>query len=565
MKKIRHILLIFILIQLICQLYTVNCKLLYAQDTFLGVKGRTRINNLQFDGSTSVYPATPVEGELFYRSDLNFLKYFDGREWRDFGAGPKTIASQFVASSTSPNSAGADFVCDGTSDQVEIQSAINALAATGGAVYLSEGAFNISGSINITGTNPNITIVGAGKGTILNVVTAGVNVFDVGSQVSGIIIEQLCIDGNSTAGAGIRFTRVTDSAIDNVWIQDIADGVRLRSSSNNTLTNSHFVNSCIYLEESTAGVFTQFNAISNNSLQGSASNALILVYKANNNIISGNNVQQNTSAAGILVQNGGNNIIIDNNIYNNSQEGIFLTSASASGVARFTVISGNSIWGNQRAGIRLDRGNVAWPGARDNLISSNSIYNNGAGGAYDGINLAADNDRNLIAFNRLEDSSGTGYGINIAAATSEENYLVENLIDGLGYASRLVYDLGTNTRYTDKLKLAFEKIEINPTNWANFYFTDPDAINRLHLTTYPVTFAVINMNYDIVLTNALENGRAPGDILIILNASTKFLRFQDCANIEIEGTGQLNLYQYDSIKFIWNGAKWLEMETVNIP
>ncbi len=45
----------------------------------------------------------------------------------------------------------ADAVCDGTDDQVQINAAITAVAATGGLVLLSEGTFTIGGAIAITG------------------------------------------------------------------------------------------------------------------------------------------------------------------------------------------------------------------------------------------------------------------------------------------------------------------------------------------------------------------------------------------------------------------------------
>ena len=47
----------------------------------------------------------------------------------------------------------ADYVCDGTADNVEIQAAIDALPSTGGKVSLSEGTFNLAATINIAEAN----------------------------------------------------------------------------------------------------------------------------------------------------------------------------------------------------------------------------------------------------------------------------------------------------------------------------------------------------------------------------------------------------------------------------
>ncbi|MEN6514449.1 MAG: hypothetical protein ABFC82_10965, partial [Methanoculleus sp.] len=52
-----------------------------------------------------------------------------------------------ASDSTSTAKAQADYVCDGSNDQAEIQNAINALPAGGGTVQLTEGTFNCAGSI----------------------------------------------------------------------------------------------------------------------------------------------------------------------------------------------------------------------------------------------------------------------------------------------------------------------------------------------------------------------------------------------------------------------------------
>lgn len=65
----------------------------------------------------------------------------------------------------------ADYVCDGTADNVEIQAAIDALPSTGGKVSLSEGTFNLAATINIAEANAEkgITLEGQGYGTILKI------------------------------------------------------------------------------------------------------------------------------------------------------------------------------------------------------------------------------------------------------------------------------------------------------------------------------------------------------------------------------------------------------------
>lgn len=64
---------------------------------------------------------------------------------------------------TAKSKASSDYVCDGTSDEVEIQAAVTELATTGGCVELSEGTFTLSDSITIN--QDNIWLRGMGWST----------------------------------------------------------------------------------------------------------------------------------------------------------------------------------------------------------------------------------------------------------------------------------------------------------------------------------------------------------------------------------------------------------------
>ncbi|MDD2253383.1 MAG: hypothetical protein PHF71_03545, partial [Methanoculleus sp.] len=53
----------------------------------------------------------------------------------------------------------ADYICDGTADQVEIQRALNALGSAGGTVTLTEGTFQLDSNLNIPS---NVVLEGQG-------------------------------------------------------------------------------------------------------------------------------------------------------------------------------------------------------------------------------------------------------------------------------------------------------------------------------------------------------------------------------------------------------------------
>jgi len=68
----------------------------------------------------------------------------------------------------------ADYQCDGTADQVQINLAIDDVRATGGKVVLSSGNFAIAASVDLTGDvaeddgNPSVALIGSGaEGTVL--------------------------------------------------------------------------------------------------------------------------------------------------------------------------------------------------------------------------------------------------------------------------------------------------------------------------------------------------------------------------------------------------------------
>lgn len=95
---------------------------------------------------------------------------------------------------------GADFVCDGTADNVELQAAINSVASTGGIITVFAGTYNLAVKLTFTGTNsystPTIQFTGAGMhATKLNMASgvdglhftnnAQVNISDIQINVAG--------------------------------------------------------------------------------------------------------------------------------------------------------------------------------------------------------------------------------------------------------------------------------------------------------------------------------------------------------------------------------------------
>lgn len=124
---------------------------------------------------------------------------------------PNTVT---VAASTSQYQA--DYRCDGTADQVEIQAAIDAVkAAGGGTVLLTAGTFHIAASVVMNGTgDPDTSVMvalrGAGNYSTKLVGASGVHVITI-SQIARVHISDLGIE-MAGSGDGIRSTAVDDDA-----------------------------------------------------------------------------------------------------------------------------------------------------------------------------------------------------------------------------------------------------------------------------------------------------------------------------------------------------------------
>src|SRR6266567_4136675 len=111
-----------------------------------------------------------------------------------------SVGVTLVAASNAPAAVKnvATYVCDGTSDDVEIQAALNAIPSGGGMIILSQGTFNISASINL-GSLTNIEVAGQGWGTVLKL-NANTDAYILGSAAGckRLIFRDFAIDGNRT-------------------------------------------------------------------------------------------------------------------------------------------------------------------------------------------------------------------------------------------------------------------------------------------------------------------------------------------------------------------------------
>ena len=569
-----------------CSLWPVACDLLYSQDDYLEVKGGSKVETVTLSGNTSGFPAAPVRGEICYNSSTKRIYCYNGSIWGNFVGVDMTLATKIVAASNSLlDRRSADYVCDGTADQVEIQQAIDALTA-GGVVYLLEGTYNISGSINLDNTAPNDSgkaIIGAGSGTVLRVSGSSFNVINA-SGVNRILISQLMIDGNNIGSNnyGINFNSVTNSKIDKVWVEKMSyRGIFIGNSSNNNIlsaSNYRLNGGCgITIQQSSN------NTITGNMLWSNSGHGIHIMREgdapASNNTISSNNVFLN-SLSGIMLEGSAawtvsNNTISGNNVNSSGNDGISLTfssnntvtgntvwSSTSSGIYLFNSSSNNTVTGNNVGG-NSQRGIYLRTASSRNILSGNVIGNNGGSANFDGITIEDNCDNNVISSNRIFDllpTTNGGNGINWSTVNCDNNYVVGNLIDGAGF-TRLINDSGTNTRYTGTTKITLENADC-PGNGCSYLWSGL----TLPLLS-PSSYLRLNPpSNDITLGNpAISDGKASGDILILENISpTYYVQINDNAGVRLGGTlGYRKLYQNDTLTLIWDGTTgitdWIEI------
>ena len=543
-----------------------------------------QLGDLYFDG-TSLYTCTQPtctvagdwdvvseEGELFYNEADDSLYFYNGTEWQRLGGGegPKAVGTRIVAASDSLDTSRADYVCDGTDDQEEINDAINEVynnpnnPGLGGSVYLLAGTYNITAPIQL---KSNISLIGEGAGTVLKVVSSSnYNVINAHgtstNHLSGILISQLRIDGNkdnvSGSNFGISFEYVDDSKITKIWVENLtSSGLGLQNSSCNILSKSFFLKNGsdgIYLFSSQDNIISKSN-FSENGYAG------IKLESSDNNIIDSNIVYKNDDK-GILLNSSSNNIILSNNIsYTQTFQGLQLYNSS-----QFNIVYGNNI-NNNKQGFLINQSSTR------NLISSNLIHFPSSGSGYamslsqSGSNLLVgnsiyDEETNsislsianssdvIIASNLISYPGNPDYGIEIDSASSD-NYLAGNqVIDSNADAPGKIKDEGTNIKYTQKEKMTLEarqiNISVNPYN--------------LDVATYPRSFVKLNPNSDITLT--FKDGKSAGDLLIVENISSNDITINEAANVNLEAAS-LTLGQYDILQLIWNGTEWIETKYVD--
>jgi parallel beta-helix repeat protein len=391
------------------------------------------------------------------------------------------FAGLVVAAHDSMDNDNADFLCDGTDDQVQINEAIASLPEQGGSVYLREGNYVLSDSVTIDRSN--VTLKGAGAGTMLTI-KAGLNGTMDAVQVLDarkVTVSDLRVIGNSLSHAegvmrGVYLSNARDCIVSMLFIEDLRYiGIEMHSSNDNLL-KSNFIRDCVW--DGIRSTNSHGNNLEGNNIWNCGEVGVRLIYSDYNQV--GGNMITDLGYHAILLDTSDLNTINDNRALRSQADGIYLYASALNAVsgnqvlnsgnfgirmsedAHQNVVSGNSVTASGLHGIVIDMsdhcsviGNMvlesAWSGiaateADHSVISGNKVQLSGYNGIYlsysnfctvsgnnifrsykDGINLSTSKD-NVIAGNTVSSSSQLAHATYFGIILSTDSD--RNLIDG---------------------------------------------------------------------------------------------------------------------------------------
>lgn len=398
------------------------------------IEGMGRGTYLTRDGVNPIFDAGTQTGWVFrdFRTDAGWLDVAATTDYvvsnvmdnaTDVGKTIRTATLVVAASDASENSkAQADYICDGTADEVQINTAIT--AASGGEVKLTEGTFYRAATLTM-GTDDTI-LTGSGWGTvvtasgiddtaILSITADDVQVkdifFDCDIKVGGITIQSTAshvlienvklidvvgdaeVGGYPTVAHGIEVKGDYVNVVDCYVVNPYDDCIAFASSAsfskalgNVCLDATRFTSCGIEIEDGATEIIADSNYVDNTSEQG---------------ITAKTHAGAGASTHGIVISN---NILRDMDDY-----GIYINALSNS--VYDVVVVGNEIRGIDKTpvyGLYVCAGS---PGVLDDItIVGNTVENVGTAWLYVNGDAASDQDAitNLTIGNNEADS---GYAL----------------------------------------------------------------------------------------------------------------------------------------------------------
>lgn len=282
------------------------------------------------------------------------------------GSGKRTVRLTIGSSQYGWTASDCDYLCDGTADEVEINTAIQSLRSTGGEIVLLDGLYNLSSQILMN--KDGITLTGNGANTRI------IRAFndDEYSPDQGLILIKKsyctirnlyfdCVKGTYTANSTINLAVGNNCIIaDNTIVNCSGDGIYIVGSYHTV--DNNIIQNCfqgLYLFDSTK------TTVTNNRIEEAQSTGVYL-YNVED-IVLNNNVVENCGDSGIKFQNCNESTVVGNVCNYNAQCGIYITRGDNN------VICGNTCNGNGNFAIYVGTT------PKNNIFTANTYFDNSAG------------------------------------------------------------------------------------------------------------------------------------------------------------------------------------------
>ncbi len=398
------------------------------------------------------------------------------------GGGASSVVFLVAASNaTAGEIAAADYLCDGTADQTEINSAIGAATGYGGVVQLSTGLFSISAQI--TANVDGVVLRGQNAGYLGNddaptmtelrrtaaatqpivLITEECAIenihFSLASSQAGTTamiscasndsfrIENCLINGLTNGGTGQRGVSTTAGGLRIVGCHLDANGAAVYSLNayDAQITDSYFFSSgstepCLWFEGNTGSrvdLNYQFNVRIQNCYTDGCARRAIQFTQIGQGYIEGCQIMYNSYAAIAITQCAGI-IVSDNQI--GGQGGFDEAMLIVDDSIYVTVADNRVDW--------CDRDGIVILNSDDCQVSGNAVI--GAGqltdDTYSGIKLDGNTNRCNVQNNmvRYEGANHTKYGIRVDDSTCDDNLVTNNDLKNSGDTASYS-DAGTGT------------------------------------------------------------------------------------------------------------------------
>ena len=396
-----------------------------------------------------------------------------------------------------------------------ISAAVGA-ASEGDAIYVHGGRYYVKVNVN----KERLTLEGEGA----DVVTAASSSAASGDHVFVVTADYVNISGFAVEGA-------TDSGRAGIYL-DNADycnisgnrvhlnyrGIRLYSSSNNTLTGNIVSNNRgggIYLDSSSN------NTLTNNTVSSNNGDGIFMGYSSNHNtltdnIVSGiyldsssNNTLTGNIVSGIRLYSSSNNTLTDNTVSSNSRNGIDLRYSS-----NHNMLTNNTVNSNKWTGIFLgyssnhnmltnnavnsnDDGGIFLGYSSNNTLTDNTVSSNNR---YDGIRLYSSSN-NLLTNNTVSSNTQSGIDLHyssnhntltgntvnsnskcgIALYNADNNDIICNWVQSNAGCGFYIHDgsTGNNISYNNIVENGNYNTSTDGWDW-QFYNNQPEAVGAKH-------------------------------------------------------------------------------------